>query len=125
MSLDDKKILICDDSIMTRKQLKDIIKTLGGTPVFIEAKNGIEAVDAYKEHKPDLCFLDIVMPVMDGSNALAAIKDFDENARVVIVSSIGTQGTISKVLSNGALEFVQKPFMIDNIKEIVVKYLGE
>ena len=53
MKIDEAKILISDDSILARKQLKDIISSLG-TPTFVEASNGQAAIDKYKEEKPDL-----------------------------------------------------------------------
>ena len=65
MRLDNAKILISDDSILARKQLKDFISKYG-TPTFFEASNGQDAIDIYKKEKPDLSFLDIVMPVKDG-----------------------------------------------------------
>ena len=70
MKIDKKKILICDDSILARKQLKDIISK-AGTPIFLEAADGQEAVRCYKEQQPDLVFLDIVMPNKDGNVAIA------------------------------------------------------
>ena len=62
MRLDNAKILISDDSILARKQLKDFISKYG-TPTFFEASNGQDAIDIYKKEKPNLSFLDIVMPV--------------------------------------------------------------
>ena len=56
MRIEDTTILITDDSILARKQLKDIISTLG-TPVFVEATDGQSAIDKYKEVHPDLVFL--------------------------------------------------------------------
>ena len=89
MTLDDAKILIGDDSILARKQLKDIISSLG-TPNFIEAKDGQDAIDKYKEFKPDLAFLDIVMPKKDGNDAInfgdnIPIDDiYEKNGRVYL-----------------------------------------
>ena len=62
MKFDDTKILISDDSILARKQLKDILSQFG-TPTFLEAANGQDAIDIYKKESPSLVFLDIVMPV--------------------------------------------------------------
>ena len=73
MKIEDATFLIGDDSILARKQLKDIIKSIGGGQ-FIEASNGDEVVNLYQEHHPDLVFLDIVMPVKDGDLALEEIK---------------------------------------------------
>ena len=65
MKFDDTKILISDDSILARKQLKDILSQFG-TPTFLEAANGQDAIDIYKKESPSLVFLDIVMPIKDG-----------------------------------------------------------
>ena len=79
MQLDDLKILICDDSILARKQMKDIINSIG-SPTIIEAANGQLAIDMYKEHKPNLTFIDIVMPVKDGNAAISEIMEYDSSA---------------------------------------------
>ena len=76
MKLDEAKILIGDDSILARKQLKDIIAQYGGT-TFVEAANGQEAIDKFKSDKPDIVFLDIVMPVKDGIAAVKEIRESD------------------------------------------------
>ena len=73
--MENVKILICDDSILARKQLKDIIEAHGCNS-FLEASNGQEAIDVYKEHKPELVFVDIVMPVKDGVQAIHEIREF-------------------------------------------------
>ena len=80
MRLDNAKILISDDSILARKQLKDFISKYG-TPTFFEASNGQDAIDIYKKEKPNLSFLDIVMPVKDGNAAIREIIDFDKTPR--------------------------------------------
>lgn len=109
MNINDAKILICDDSKLARKQVKDVIGMIG-QPTFIEAENGFMAVQLFREEKPDLVFLDLIMPVMDGHDALADIIKEDESAKVVIVSSIGTQDVLIETLKLGAKEFIQKPF---------------
>lgn len=108
MKLDDAKILICDDSILARKQLKDIISTLGN-PHYIEATDGQIAIDKYKEYKPDLVFLDIVMPKKDGNIAIEEIISYDPKAVIIIASSVGTQSQLKIALEAGAKDFIQKP----------------
>ena len=90
MLLENAKILVGDDSILARKQLKDVLTSFGAKN-FIDAANGQEAIDQYKAEKPDLVFLDIVMPVKDGIAAVQEICEFDASADIVIVSSVGTQ----------------------------------
>lgn len=122
MSIDDIKILITDDSILARKQLKDIISTLG-SPVFIEAKDGQDAIDKYKEEKPDLVFLDIVMPKKDGNTAIEEIIAFDPKATIVIASSVGTQSQLKLALEAGAKDFIQKPLNKDQVISVIQRFL--
>ena len=74
MSIDNGKVLICDDSILARKQIKDVIAMVG-SPTIFEASNGESAIQIYKEEKPDLVFLDIVMPKKDGLFFLEEMKN--------------------------------------------------
>ena len=122
MTIDNLKILICDDSILARKQLKDIISTLG-TPTFIEASDGQGAIDKYKETTPDLVFLDIVMPKIDGNIAIQEIMAFDPNATLIIASSVGTQSQLKCALQAGAKDFIQKPLDRQQVLDLVNKFL--
>ena len=122
MSMENAKILITDDSILARKQLKDIISTLG-SPVFIEAVDGQDAIDKCKESKPDLIFLDIVMPKKDGNAAIREIMEFDSEANIIIASSVGTQSQLKLALEAGAKDFIQKPLDKDQVLKVVSKFL--
>ena len=122
MHIEDAKILIADDSILARKQLKDMISTLG-TPVFLEAKDGQGAIDQYKQNKPDLVFLDIVMPNKDGNAAIEEIMGDDPNATIIIASSIGTQSQLKKAIEAGAKEFIQKPLDQQQVINTVNRFL--
>ncbi len=123
MTIDELKILICDDSILARKQLKDIILTLG-TPCFFEATDGQKAVDTYKDNNPDLVFLDIVMPNKDGNDAIKEIIEYDSNATIFVASSVGTQAQLKTALENGAKDFVQKPLDSQQVITLLEKYVG-
>ncbi len=116
--MENVKILICDDSILARKQLKDTI-TKSGYENFLEASNGQEAIDLYKEHQPDLVFVDIVMPIKDGVEAIHEIREFDPSAHVIVVSSVGTQTQLKNAIMEGARDFIQKPFTDSAIREVI------
>lgn len=118
MMLDNVTILICDDSILARKQLKDMINKYG-SPCFLEASNGQDAIDIYKKESPDLVFLDIVMPVKDGNAAIREIVSFDKNADIIVASSVGTQSQLKAAIEAGAKDFVQKPLNDDQIHHII------
>lgn len=122
MRIEDMKILIADDSILARKQLKDMISTLG-TPVFLEAKDGQGAIDQYKQNKPDLVFLDIVMPNKDGNTAIEEIIGYDPEATIIIASSVGTQSELKKAIEAGAREFIQKPLDPQQVCNTVTRFL--
>ncbi len=124
MDITNKKILVCDDSILARKQLMDAVKEIADGAIFIEGRNGAEAIELYKKEKPDLVFMDIVMPEIDGTTALGEIRDYDSNAVIIIVSSVGTQEQLKKAIQLGAKDFIQKPFEKNQIKEIIELRLG-
>lgn len=112
------KVLVCDDSILVRRQLRDLLEELGCS--VIEAKNGLEGVKLYQEEKPDAVFLDIVMPEMDGLQALQAICEFDIHAKVVMVSSAATATYVKQALQAGAYSFIQKPYTKTQISQVVL-----
>ena len=120
-----KTVLICDDSILARKQLGDVIRKFDSEIEIVQATNGEEAVEKYKEVHPALTFLDIVMPKMDGITAVKNIVEYDEDADIVIVSSVGTQTQLKAAIEAGARDFVQKPFSESQVDKIVRAHLEE
>ena len=120
MDFKDCKILVCDDSILARKQLKDVL-TSAGCCNFLEARDGQAAIDLYKAEKPDLVFLDIVMPNVDGIEAVKQIMAHDKDAVIIMVSSVGTQNQIKASLLEGAKDFIQKPFVATQITNVLKK----
>lgn len=119
------RILICDDSILVRRKLKESIEASYEFVEIFEAKNGQMAVDVYIEKRPDLVFMDIIMPEKDGIEAVKEIKAFDDDAKVVMASSTGTQANLRKAIEAGAFEFVQKPWEQAIIDNIIRKLLSE
>lgn len=109
------KILVTDDSKIARKMVIKTLKDILQDDIEIhEAQNGQEALDLYKKILPNIVFLDLTMPVMDGFEALKEIKKFDNKAKVVIISADIQKLSVDKVLELGAFNFIKKP--IDSIK---------
>ena len=109
------KILVTDDSKMARKMVVKILKDLLKEDVEIhEAQNGLEALELYKQLLPKIVFLDLTMPIMDGFEALEKIKEYNKDAKVVIISADIQKHSMDKVLQLGAFDFIKKP--IDSIK---------
>lgn len=117
------KILICDDSLMIRRQLKNSILQLGSYEIF-EAENGKKAIEQYKLHNPDLVYMDIIMPELDGIGAVSGIIEHDQHAKIVMLSSVGTQENLRDALSAGAIDFIQKPIEMDLLKTTINKVKG-
>ena len=117
-------ILVGDDSILARKQLKDILIGIQYNLEFVEASNGQEAVDRFKEVHPDIVFLDIVMPVKDGIAATGEIVASDSKAKIIIVSSVGTQTQLKAAIEAGAKDFIQKPIRAEQVIAIFNTYIG-
>ncbi len=118
MSENDLKILICDDSLLARRNLKESLKSLNITNI-LEVTDGQSAIDTYKNEHPDITFLDIVMPVKDGITVVKEIKSYDENAYLIMVSSVGTQAHLKEAIKSGARDFIQKPATMEQLKAVV------
>ena len=111
-------VLVVDDSKTSRTMLRDIL-VANGYEVIGEAENGQEGYDKYCELEPDFVTLDITMPVMDGIETLVKIKEYDENAKVIMVTAAGQKGKMLDAIKLGAAEFVTKPFETDQIVSII------
>ena len=114
----DEKILIVDDALFMRVNLKRIL-TEAGYKNLLEAENGEVACRLYETEKPDPVLMDISMPVMDGIAALKNIRKQDNTAVVVMCSAVGQEAMIMESVENGAMEFIVKPFKGEQIVSAV------
>ena len=117
------KILIVDDAAFMRMMIKDIL-TKNGYEVVAEAANGVEAVELYKSHQPDLVTMDITMPEMDGIEAVKQIKAVNPAAKVIMCSAMGQQSMVMDAINSGAKDFIVKPFQADRVLEAIRKVVG-
>lgn len=111
-------VLIIDDSKTSRSVLRNILEK-GGYEVVAEAANGQEGYEKYCDLNPDFVTLDITMPVMDGIETLIKIKEYDCDAKVIMVTAAGQKGKMVDAIKNGASEFVTKPFETEQIINII------
>ena len=98
--------------------MKDCLKECGEFNI-LEADNGQTAVEAVKLKKPDLVFLDIVMPDKNGIDALNEMKAIKKDVKVVMLSSSGTKTHLKAAMDAGASDFIQKPWEKSQIEHIV------
>lgn len=112
------RVLIVDDSKFVKKQLGKILES-EGYEIISTAAHGAEAVDKYREMKDciDLVTMDITMPGMDGITAMEKIVEFDNSAKVVMVSALGKQDLVKKSFILGASNYIVKPLNRDKVVE--------
>ncbi len=121
------KVLLVDDALFMRKMLSDILKK-EGFEVVGEADNGKDAVEKYKELKPDLVTMDIVMPRMEEIDGIAAVREIvkiDSQAKIIMVSAMGQHALVVEAIQAGAKDFIVKPFQPSRVVEAIRRVLGE
>ena len=120
----DGKILVVDDEPDIRNLAKRILKRAGYKVVM--ASNGVEGEEMVESEKPDLIILDVVMPRKNGFEVCQALKGRPEtkNIPIIIFSASGSRSRRDAAREAGADDFLQKPFTIKGLKDIVRKHLG-
>lgn len=111
--------LIVDDEAHLRSYLKLILKQIGFTD-FHEAENGQIGIQKYKATRPELVLMDVNMPVMEGMEALKEIVQFDEDAVVVMTTSVASRQAVEMSVELGASHYIRK----DTRKEEIVDILN-
>jgi len=119
-----KRVLIVDDAIFMRNMIKDIFAG-GGFEIVGEAANGLEALEKYKELRPDLTTMDIVMPFKSGIEATREIVKHDPEAVIVMCSALGQESLVMEAIEAGASDFIVKPFKAEDVLSVVKKVLGD
>ena len=123
------KVLIVDDAMFMRNMIAEIFNGKKfkeeDFQVVAEAENGIEAVEKYKEHNPDIVTMDIVMPEMTGIEALKEIMGLDPGANVIMCSALGQDSLVMEALDAGAKDFIVKPFQPGKVLDVVTRILDE
>jgi two-component system chemotaxis response regulator CheY len=119
-----KRILIVEDAPYMREMLVEMLKQERGQYEVVGlAVNGKEAVEKYKELKPDLVTMDLVMEVMDGIQAIEEIKKYDQNALILVISALGTPEYRDAAMRVGADAYLWKPFTVKNLTDVLTKLL--
>jgi len=108
------KILIVDDASFMRMMIKDALQKNGYSDLH-EAEDGLKAVEMFDAINPDIVFMDITMPNMDGLEALKAIKGKHPGSVVVMCSAMGQESMVIEAIKAGARDFIVKPFKPDRI----------
>jgi two-component system, NarL family, response regulator len=119
-----RRVLLVDDHALLRTGVASIINQEADLRVVAEAGNGVEAIEAYALHHPDVTLLDLRMPVMEGVEAIRRIRQLDPQARVIVLTTYDTDDEISRALRAGAKAYVLKDIAADDLIRCVRDVLG-
>ena len=111
------RVLVVDDEELIRSVMTDFLEVKGHQ--VIVATNGAEALFRIKEMVPDVVFLDIRMPHMDGMETLRLIKEPSPAAVVIIISGIATAAMARDLLKNGAFDYINKPVNLQHLQHLM------
>lgn len=120
------RVLVVDDALFMRRMIADILKK-EGVEICGEAENGKEAIEKYKELKPDMVTMDIVMPKIEEIDGIGAVKEImkiDPQAKIIMVSAMGQHSLVVDAIQAGAKDFVTKPFQPSRVVEAYKRVLG-
>ena len=119
-----KRILLADDAAFMRLMLRNILEG-AGYQVVGEAQNGREAIEKFRELKPDMVISDMVMPEKGGIDVIREVLAEFPDANVLICSAIGQQALVIEAIQAGAKDYLVKPFEQGNVIETVSKIIGK
>jgi two-component system NarL family response regulator len=108
-------VLLVDDHALLRMGVANIINQEPDLQVVAEAGNGVEALNAFDRHRPDVTLLDLRMPVMEGVEAIRRIRERDPHALVIVLTTYDTDEEISRALKAGAKAYVLKDIAADHL----------
>ena len=105
------RVLHAEDSVVVRGVIRRLLAENSDIEQIAAAHDGVEAVEYYKKHKPDIVLMDIEMPNMNGMDALKEIIAFDKNAKVIMCSTLTTKNAeiALKAMRDGAVDYIAKP----------------
>jgi two-component system, NarL family, response regulator len=107
------RVMLVDDHALLRTGVANIINQEPDLHVVAEAANGLEAVDAFRQYRPDVTLLDLRMPVMEGVEAVRHIREIDPQARVIVLTTYDADEDIARALQAGAKAYVLKDISAD------------
>lgn len=117
-----KTVLIVDDVAFVRKALTEILRE-AGFQVVGEASDGREAIEKYRELRPAIVTMDVVMPNLGGIDATKEIMKLDKSAIVVMISAMDQIHLVMEAINVGAKDYIQKPFHSEDVHNVLSRAL--
>ena len=119
------RILVVDDEDLVRNVVVRMLSGMGHT--VVSASDGREAVDYYAHHggSVDLVIIDMIMPEMDGQECFRTLRQLNPNVKAILSTGWGSDGSVQGVLDEGMIDFVQKPYQMEQLAAAVDRALRE
>ena len=118
------KVVIADDEVHIRYLIRNVIRA-EGYQVVGEANNGEDALELYRQHRPDLLLIDINLPLKTGDAVLAEIMREFPDAKVVVLTMVADASTVKRCLALGAAHYILKSTKIDEIRRLIHETLAD
>lgn len=120
------RIMIADDHFVVRMGLAAVVNTQSDMSVIVEATNGKQAVEMYRQHRPDVVLMDVRMPEMDGIEAITAIRKDYPDSRIIVLTTYDGDEDIYRALQAGARAYLLKDSLRDGLIEAIrAVYAGQ
>ena len=125
------KLLIVDDSNIIRSRIIRIIDSLKNRKniptihIVGAARNGLEAIHLFKEHKPELITIDLTMPELDGLGCIKELVKINNKSKILVVSAISDKSSAIEALKYGATGFLHKPFSDELLIEAFLELISD
>ncbi|NOU95700.1 response regulator [Paenibacillus sp. LMG 31456] len=116
------KVLLIEDDPMVQEVNKQFVERVRGFQVTGVASTGLEGMELLRKLEPDLVILDIFMPLQDGLETLTQIRRQQLSVDVMVISAANDQHTIGRMLQNGAVDYIIKPFKFERVKQALEQY---
>ena len=113
------RIVVIDDQAVVRQGFVSLINTVNDMEVVAEGTNGQQAIELYREHKPDVMLIDLRMPVLSGVEAIAAIRKEFPAARLIVLTTYDGDEDIYRSLQAGAQGYLLKDVFFEDLEDAI------
>lgn len=117
------KLLIVDDSNIIRKKIERSCN-IPDLEVVGSASNGVDAIELFKQHQPELVTMDITMPTMDGIECIEELNKINKKSLILVISALNDKATAIQALKRGAHGFLCKPFNDETLNEALQELIN-
>lgn len=117
------KMLIVDDSLVIRRKIEREVQ-LPGLTGLLSARDGMEAVEVFTKHRPELVTMDLTMPAMDGTECVRQMISINPGVLILVISALADKATAIRAIRNGARGFLCKPFTEETLNTALARLVA-